>query len=163
MFLARKDFCLDEIKKSDDFVFRSVVFGVVFDTDKNIGVYVVCEDPYILGLPGGGIEKGETPTQALERESVEELGVMIKVQKKMFDYEDFFEDNKGYKGFFFLCKRIGQGGEKPVFREDGTKRIVHWLPVNQFIKTQTLVTKDSKTMRGKLELFAVKEAVKILQ
>lgn len=42
-----------------------------------------------MQLPGGGIDPGETPTQALHREVFEETGYRIIVQKRLGAYQRF--------------------------------------------------------------------------
>jgi len=50
-------------------------------------------------FPGGGIEKGETPEQAVIREIGEETSLKVKVERQIYEHR---YDN-GEKQFFFLC------------------------------------------------------------
>ena len=47
-----------------------------------------------LGLPGGKIDPGETPEQALARECLEEIGVRLKQFGPIFDHLDRIEGNE---------------------------------------------------------------------
>jgi 8-oxo-dGTP diphosphatase len=53
---------------------------------------------HYFSIPGGGIEKGETPEQATKRELHEELGVRIQIIRKL--YEVHIQDSLH---FIFLC------------------------------------------------------------
>ena len=104
----------------------------VFATQRGYGDY---KDGW--EFPGGKIEPGETPEEALKREIREELAAEIKVEKLLavveYDYPDFHLSMQ-----CFLC-RITDG--KPVLKEheaavwlkkeelDG----VSWLPADQSI------------------------------
>lgn len=163
MINAREYFGFPKIELIDDFVFRNVVFGVVFDFNKNIGIYVVNENPYVLGLPGGGIENNETQGQALQRECFEELGIEIKVQNKLFDYEAVFSKEKGYRGSMFVCKLLGEKSSKKIFRENGRERVVRWVSCQEFIQNQEARLAESRGLRGLIELKAVKDALALLE
>ena len=52
-------------------------------------------------FPGGGIESGETPEQAAIRETYEELGVHIRIQRPLIQIE------KNGTHYFFLADIIG--------------------------------------------------------
>jgi mutator protein MutT len=59
-------------------MYPSSIYRVVikaFITNEDGEVFVVKESPGFWGLPGGGLEHGETPEVCLRREFKEELGI----------------------------------------------------------------------------------------
>lgn len=67
-------------------------------------------NPELLGkweFPGGMIEYGETPEQALKREILEELGVPVWVGKPLYAQTNIYADKKHYLVLFYIC-RINQ-------------------------------------------------------
>jgi 8-oxo-dGTP diphosphatase len=82
-----------------------------------------------LVYPGGGIEEGEAPIDALRREVSEELGLEIKSSP-----EPLFElMNKGQKEFFFLVKDFSgkerMGGPEAIRMNENNSYELEWLPV----------------------------------
>lgn len=67
---------------------RTAARAVVFNSDGNVALLHSSTYGYHK-LPGGGIETGETPEQALERELLEEIGCGIKDIKPLGYVEEF--------------------------------------------------------------------------
>jgi 8-oxo-dGTP diphosphatase len=57
------------------------VAGAVFSLDRTAVLLVLRRDVPVWVLPGGGIEKGETPEEAIVREILEETGFHVKVKR----------------------------------------------------------------------------------
>ncbi len=66
-------------------LFRVTVMAVIFDEHKRILLAHRSDSDY-WNLPGGKMEKGETPWSALEREVKEEVGVTVSVEKMVGVY-----------------------------------------------------------------------------
>ena len=58
---------------------RSCAYAVIVNSDRRIAA--VQESPGRRHLPGGGIEAGETPAEAVRREVLEELGCHVRLGK----------------------------------------------------------------------------------
>lgn len=61
-------------------------------------------------LPGGVMEYGETPEQALKREIREELGIIIQVNRLLHAKTNIYDDRKHYLVLYYVC----QTGYKPA-------------------------------------------------
>ncbi len=63
-------------------IYRSVAVFILFDRNGGVLLQHKVKDSKVLqnhwAFFGGGIEKGETPEQALQREAKEELGIELK-------------------------------------------------------------------------------------
>lgn len=91
-------------------------------------------------FPGGKIEPGESPEQAVVREIREELAMEIVVQKLLtiveHDYPDFH-----LQMYCFLCEICEMKEGRPVLREHEAARWltgktideVDWLPADQVV------------------------------
>lgn len=60
--------------------------GIILSADKKKVLLVRRRDNGMWVLPGGGIEAGESPKEAVIREAAEETGFSIKVERKCAEY-----------------------------------------------------------------------------
>lgn len=77
-----------KIVPADSLVQRPSVYGLIFHDRKILLGRAVYTRKYVL--PGGGIEKGETIAEALEREVEEETGIHVEVGTFLHFQTDFF-------------------------------------------------------------------------
>lgn len=75
--------------------------SVLIENNKVALIKRVKEDSIYYVFPGGGIEEGETPEEATERETFEELGVKIKIKEHVYSV-----DFNGTQ-YFFLADIVG--------------------------------------------------------
>lgn len=86
--------------------------GVIIKDEKILLIHRIKDNIEYYVVPGGGIEEGETPEQAVIREMYEEIGIHVEPVKELFELES---DNKLHH--FILCHHIsgeigtGQGPE----------------------------------------------------
>ncbi len=78
-------------------------FAVIFDRE---GQVLLCHrtDQYLWNLPGGRVETGESPWQAVVREVIEEVGLQIQVERVLGIYS---VPERGDLVFTFLCVPVG--------------------------------------------------------
>lgn len=80
-------------------------FAIIFDDDQRV---LLCHrrDVDLWNLPGGGVEHGETPWDAVVREVHEETGLQVRVQRLQGVYAKPETDDLV---FSFVCEIIGGG------------------------------------------------------
>jgi mutator protein MutT len=106
-----------------------VAVGVVFDADR---VLLTRRAPgaHLGGLwefPGGKLEVGETPEEALRRELAEETGLQVIVDRPLATIEHRYPDRR-VRLHFFEC-RIAAGNRDPHFHSALSE--ARWIPVNE--------------------------------
>ena len=82
--------------------FKISVFGIIKNEENRV-LLCLRNDYNIWNLPGGGLEKGETPWQGIIREVKEETGLNIEVIKLIGVYS---KPNKDEIVFSFECNII---------------------------------------------------------
>ncbi len=147
------------------FKFTIGVFGILFDEQKRV---LLCHrrDCDLWNLPGGALEKGESPWSGVKREIKEETGLdtEIKILTGIYSKPD-----KGEIIFSFVCRAIG--GE--ITLNDEADKIQYFdvakLPPNISSK-QVERIKDAaanfgkviyKIQTGKSSIESIKEQKKI--
>jgi len=72
-----------------------------------------------LDLPGGGVDRGETPAQAAARECGEEVGLRVAVEPRPFTRADHFFANEdgetvNTRGLFFAGRLVAEAPELKI-------------------------------------------------
>jgi ADP-ribose pyrophosphatase YjhB (NUDIX family) len=87
-------------------------------------------------LPGGGLEHGEAPREAVAREVAEECGVVCQVGELLDVHDTHFEGTapsgrfEDFHGVHLVFRGEVAAGEEPrVVETDGTTDAVAWVPV----------------------------------
>ena len=77
-------------------------FAIVFDADRRV---LLCHrtDLDVWNLPGGAVESGELPTEAVIREVEEETGLTVEIERLAGIYG---KDDKDELVFSFVCRVI---------------------------------------------------------
>lgn len=89
--------------------------------------------PGVWETPGGGIDHEESPQSAIEREILEEVGLMVRV-KEPFHVFTFRKDTGEFKvGITFLCDMVE--GEVRLSSEHSEYR---WIRASQFKNLQSI-------------------------
>lgn len=78
-------------------------FAVIFD-DRARVLLCLRHDCDVWNLPGGGVESGELPTEAVIREVEEETGLAVEIERLVGVYGKVEKDELV---FAFVCRSIG--------------------------------------------------------
>jgi len=126
---------------------RNVAIIILYDKDKKILLQHKADDaerlPGYWAFFGGGIEEGETPEQAVRRETLEELNYELKKLKLIMTQEFIYKNDKNTKYVFMeeydenkkLALNEGQGMKWYDLTElNGLKIVAHDLEVLKYIK-----------------------------
>ena len=120
-----------EINQRDECIFMKKRIKVVGAVIENSNLEVLCalrspsmSLPNLWEFPGGKVEEGETPEQALVREIQEELGCAIQVYRLVEDIEHEYEDQ--IVNFLTYKARITFGNPN-----DKEHSQLKWVPIKQ--------------------------------
>ena len=128
------------LSKQTKEIYRQAARGIIRDGDKVLMIYCTFFNDYTF--PGGGVENGESPLNALERECREEAGVIVKnirsfykiVEKREKDEETYLL----HESLFYLCD-IDQYCEPHLEEyeiELGYKAV--WISIDEAIENDIL-------------------------
>ncbi len=107
---------------------RPGAYAIIFNTKIEIAIV---ETPTGFFLPGGGIEKGESPEQALKREIQEEIGMKTKITKTLGEASQYLYSKIEKRAFnkigtFYVAELVGAPGEATE-----TEHWLVWLSFDQ--------------------------------
>jgi ADP-ribose pyrophosphatase YjhB (NUDIX family) len=101
----------------DNYTTRLAARAVVMDDQNKVALLHVTRDHYYK-LPGGGIDEGEDPRQALERELMEEIGCKAEVIDELGTVlEQRYFWNMTQVSYCFTARQIGEKS-KPDFTDE---------------------------------------------
>ncbi len=106
-------------------------------------------------FPGGGIEEGESFEECVERELMEEFGIVVKARKMIYAYER----NDSIQGFFVLDWISGEihktDGEE--YQEDRNRGIYNPTMINieEFEKMNLVPIEVGVQLREDLKVYGV--------
>lgn len=127
--LQDKDIYPVEEKDSTEYFIRPTAKGFVLDNQNNICLISINE---FYGLPGGGIEPGETPEEAFVRECKEEIGCDVKIEKEIgvtLQIRD--ETQKKYKIYYFVARVVGEKGDPITTQDDEIGLLFGWHSIEE--------------------------------
>lgn len=123
---------------SEDVVYsvRKAARSVVFDQEGRIALLFVAAGNYHK-LPGGGVERGESVEEALQRETREEIGSEVKVDRSVgasIEYRD--QAGECQISYCYLAELVTSANE-PAFTEEELKRgfRLDWVSLEEAIAT----------------------------
>jgi len=119
-------------KTSDhsSYEFRLAVKVIVFDKEDKIALVGT---KYRL-LPGGGVEEGESLTDAIYREILEEVGCHIEIEKEFAVTEEFRDKIKRrQETHFFIAAVIGEKGKPLTTQEDEQGIMITWQTLDEAV------------------------------
>ena len=128
---------------------KRVVAGLIL----NQGKLLVCQRtrhqtmPLKWEFPGGKIEEGEQPRDALRRELEEELGILANIGDEIARIQHEYPNRSVVELRFYVVRSYGGELENRIFRE------IRWADLNElpkldFLEADLTLVKDLAT--GKL-------------
>jgi len=101
--------------------------GIVLDGEGRIGMLNVNESTH-YGLPGGGIDEGESIEEAFLREIKEEIGCDCEIIRELgYVEQNHATHNVVWISYYFLARLVGEKGT-PTYTEEELKEtlFVEW-------------------------------------
>ena len=123
-----------EIKRT-----RECVRAVLLNEDNEVALHYVHRDDkygnsYYYELPGGGVELGEEPFEAIEREVSEEAGFEVSLLAYLGDAKDTYNLSKRHNHHhFFLLRTVTKGEKHFVSEGDELIQKTVFLPLSEAV------------------------------
>ena len=105
---------------------RYGVYGVLVHEGAVLMVQTRSGGLNIWNFPGGGIEVGETPLQALVRECHEEIGAAVTVYEKLYVQDSFIHPTLGHKSVMTYYRMTLSDGAEIDYQLEGAR----WFSLN---------------------------------
>jgi 8-oxo-dGTP diphosphatase len=105
---------------------KQAVSCIIFSKDRKEILLVKRRDIPVWVLPGGGIEKGESPEDAALRETLEETGFQARIKRKIAEYESV--NSFTQPTHFFECEVVSGDAVTTNETQDIAFFNIHALP-----------------------------------
>jgi len=120
--------------------FRIALYGVLVEDNRVLLANTLVPSGSITNFPGGGLELGEAPLEAIPREFQEETGLIVGVKELLF-CSQLFQQNPEYPTeqlmhIFYRVERIG--GELITHGNNDDVAGVEWLSLDQLPQKRIL-------------------------
>ena len=83
-------------------------------------------------VPGGGMEKGETPEACCIRETEEETGLIVRPLRQFLTLYEYYEEYR-YISHYFVCEVTGRGQMRLTDAEIRRGLEPQWLPLSEAV------------------------------
>jgi 8-oxo-dGTP pyrophosphatase MutT (NUDIX family) len=136
--------------------FRRTVRAVVVYDDALVFSHMSNRNQYVL--PGGGIEKGESPEACAQRECAEELGLKITAGPPLAMVREFYNGMLRFENLYVIGEFKGERTAcKHTGEEDFLGITESWIPLSQV--QQTLLETNAHTMDEEHQVEHVRRAI----
>lgn len=126
---------------------RRAVRGIIFDSDNNVALLHAKNEGY-YGLPGGGVDSGETYEQGIVRECKEEVGCDVEIVKYIGTTFEYRKRNKLLnESWGYITKVIGEKGSPILVGDENEAEknsVVVWVSLAEAIRLMEETPKQSE-------------------
>lgn len=118
---------------------REIARGLILDEEGNIAIHLVSRNDVFSNqtyyeTPGGGVDEGESPEEALNRECEEEIGYSVEILGKLAIVEDAYNlIGRRNINHYFLAKRKAFEGKHFASEGDGFIQKTLWVSLDEAI------------------------------
>jgi len=158
----------EEVSDEEALTFRQrqAARAVVFDEAGLIGLMHSRRDG-IYKLPGGGIDEGESPEEALKRECYEELGTQVRITHEIGLFSEYRRIQRlKQESFCYVASTMGSKGVPELTKaEQEAGYEVVWVTFEEAEKlvTESFHPDDAYNYFQRRDLMIIGEAKKILR